>query len=154
MTNILLLDIDHTISDAAWRDEMMASGDWEAYHLAGREDKPVAEISELIKTLSTSDYETWQIICVTARPEKWRTQTMQWFIRHRIPVDEILMRPDLAFRSAFIIKTELLKTRFGENLEELHGCHVLAIDDNEKAIEAFRGLGITTLHIAVAKRRT
>jgi len=146
--NILLLDIDHTISDAAWRDDMIASGNWDEYHLAGKEDVVVEEIAELIKSLID-----WEIICVTARPEKWRTQTMQWFIRHRIPVTEILMRPNDGYSSAPETKVQLLRKRFGDNLDQLEENNVIIMDDNEKVIEAMRSLGITTMQVTISKRR-
>lgn len=154
--NILLIDIDHTISDAAWRDDMINNNDWDAYHLAGKEDKPIQEIVQFIYSLAgDAEYERhcWEIIAVTARPEKWRKQTMEWMGKHGVIIDDILMRPDDAFRSAADMKIELLRKRFGDNLEQLEGHNVILIDDNEKVIEAMRGLNITTMQITAAKRR-
>ena len=151
---ILLLDIDHTISDAAWRDDMLASRDWDAYHLAGKEDKAVEEVVALVDSLSADPNEAWEIICLTARPGKWRQQTMQWMVKYNCPVDELLMRPDDSYQSAGELKTELLKMRFGSKLEGLQGHDVILIDDNDKVIEAMRALNITTMQISVAKRRT
>lgn len=147
---IALVDIDHTLSDAAWRDDMIASGDWDAYHTAGKDDKSIIEMAVLIQSLYRDE---WKIICITARPEKWRTHTINWMIKHNIQVDEILMRPDNAFRPASDMKVELLKQRFGENLEELAGSYVVFFDDNDNVIEAIRGLGITTLQCSAAKRK-
>ena len=149
--------IDHTISDAAWRDDMINNNDWDAYHLAGKEDKPIAEIVQFIESLAgatTTEKFAWEIIALTARPGKWRKQTMEWMGKYGVIIDEILMRPDDSYKSAGEMKVQLLKERFGESLEKLEGCNVILIDDNEKVIEAVRALGITTLHIAAAKRRT
>lgn len=154
---IFLLDIDHTISDAAWRDDMIANRDWDAYHSAGKDDKPIEEVCQLVRDLhfdSSGESEGWNIIGLTARPEKWRVQTIKWLIINSVPIDELLMRDYNTFESAAGTKVGLLKKRFGENLEGLEGHKVLLIDDNDKVIEAMRGLNITTLQITAAKRRS
>jgi len=141
--NILLLDIDHTISSAAWRDDMIHNNDWDAYHLAGKSDEPIPDIVCLVQAMSAA----WKIICVTGRPEKWRKQTMDWLISNNILVDEILMRPMDCFMSAQETKVMLLKRRFGEGLELLRDNPSLVLDDNDKVIEAMRGLGLTVLQV-------
>lgn len=147
---ILLVDIDHTLSDAAWRDDMIIGGDWDAYHTAGREDAPIQEMVELINGMADSGA---MIIGVTARPDKWRTQTMQWMVKHFVQMHEILMRHDNNYRPSGDMKVELVKQRFGENLEKIPtGTAVLFIDDNEKVVEAVRALGITVLQCFAAKR--
>lgn len=154
---ILLLDIDHTISDAAWRDPMLADRDWDAYHLAGKDDKPLQEVCQLVRDLhfdNLGESEGWEIVCLTARPEKWRNQTMKWLVDYNIPINLLLMRPDNDFSSAGESKVKLLKQYAGENLEKLEGHQVICIDDNDKVIEAMRALNITTLQISAAKRRT
>lgn len=155
--NTLLIDIDHTIFDAAWRDDMINNNDWDAYHLAGKEDKPIQEIVELINTLSQAGQHiygyAWEVVALTARPGKWRKQTMDMFLKYNVSIDEILMRPDDNFRSAAEMKIELIKEYFGEDLGAINH-NVILIDDNDKVIEAVRALGITTLHISAAKRRT
>lgn len=147
---IALVDIDHTLSDAAWRDDMIVSGDWDAYHAAGKEDLPIYEMRELINSMHKDG---WFILGVTGRPDKWRTQTNKWMLDHHVFMDEILMRPDNAFRPASDMKVELIKQNFGENLEKLAGCRVVLFDDNEKVIEAVRALGITALQCFAAKRK-
>lgn len=154
---ILLLDIDHTISDAAWRDDMLANRDWDAYHLAGKGDKPIQEICQMVRDLhfdNLGESEGWEVVGLTARPEKWRNQTMKWLVEFDIPINLLLMRPDNDYSSAGESKVKLLKQFAGENLAGLEGAHVLLIDDNDKVIEAMRALNITTLQISVAKRRT
>ena len=148
---ILLLDIDHTISDAAWRDDMINDRDWDAYHSAGKDDKPIQETVELVNGLFVQG---WEIICLTARPEKWYQHTIEWMVRHNVSVNEVLMRGNNDYTSAPDSKIAIIKKRFGEALEGLLGHHVMLIDDNEKVIEAMRGLNITTMQITAAKRRT
>lgn len=150
MYMIVLVDIDHTLSDAAWRDDMLHNRDFDAYHLAGKDDAPIQEMVELVNALADSGA---KIIGCTARPEKWRTQTMQWMIKWNVQMDEILMREYNTFQPASETKVGLLKARFGEDLEKIPtGSAVLFIDDNDKVIEAVRALGITALQCFAAKR--
>lgn len=155
MRNIILFDIDHTISDAFWRDDMIKrsrnSGDWEEYHSRGKYDKPIDDMLQLIKIIKfgsfdyvhSNDTEVWAI---TARPEKWRKQTMEWFIKHEIKIDVLLMRPENEFKSAPEIKIKLCKD---EGILD----RVLCIfDDREDVVEAFKGLGITALQVHAARR--
>lgn len=148
---ILLLDIDHTVFDAAWRDDMLADRDWDAYHAAGKDDQPINEVVHLVNDIHNAG---WTIYALTARPEKWRNQTMKQFVDHGINVDWFLMRPTDDYSSAGESKIKLLQKEFGPNLEGFESKEVILIDDNEKVIEVMRANNITTMQISVAKRRT
>lgn len=148
---IVLVDIDHTLSDAAWRDDMLNNRDFDAYHLAGKEDAPIQEMVELVNALADSGA---TIIGCTARPDKWRTQTINWMVINKVCMDEILMREHNTFAPAAETKLGLLQARFGPLLEQLEGKHVLFFDDNEKVIETIRAIGITALQCFAAKRRS
>lgn len=147
---ILLVDFDHTLFDAAWRDDMLNNRDFDAYHLAGKDDVPIQEVVELVNACADSGA---LIIGVTARPEKWRLQSLNQCLKYKICMDEILMRDYNTFAPAAETKVELLRKRFGTNLEHIPtGTAVLFIDDNEKVVEAVRALGITVLQCFAAKR--
>lgn len=149
MNNILLIDIDHTLSDAAWRDNIIGVGTWDEYYLAGVKDDPVDEMITLVSSLGADG---WWLIGLTARPEKWRKITMDWLVKHGVLLEEMLMRPDDDFHSAPDVKVASLRRRFGVDLEELKDKNVILIDDNDKVIEAMRGLNITTLQCSVRRR--
>lgn len=157
MRNIILVDIDHTISDAFWRDELIKrsrdSGDWHDYHSRGKEDKPLADVKMLLQVLilgckehyEATDLEVWGI---TARPEKWRKQTMDWFVKNEIDLDVILMRPEDAFKPAPQIKIDLC------NENRIMDKILCIFDDREDVISAFRELGITAFHVYARKGET
>lgn len=132
---IALLDIDHTISDAAWRDHLL--GQWDEYHAAAPEDKPIDSIVELVHALHEA---RWYLCGLTTRPEKWRQITMEWLLKHKIPMDELLMRANDDYRSSAESKVAAIQAKF-PNLNEV----TLIIDDNIQVIEAFRALGLTAL---------
>jgi phosphoglycolate phosphatase-like HAD superfamily hydrolase len=98
---ICFCDIDHTISDAWWRDHLL--GDWEEYHRLGRDDRPIPEAIALLESLYM---DSWRIIGLTARPEKWRQQTMNWCLHYQVMIDELIMRPENNFQGAAEFKLE------------------------------------------------
>jgi hypothetical protein len=140
--SVILVDIDHTLSAAHWRDAMIG-GPWDEYHAASVADPPAHDIAALVRALYNCGY---TIIGITARPEKWRKLTMDWLLRHSIPLHSILMRPDAAYHPAPEIKVKLAQEHFGDALVT---CVAFIIDDREDVVAAFRALGITTLQCHV-----
>lgn len=133
---IVIVDIDHTISDARWRDDLI--GNWDEYYLAGDEDKPIKEMIHLLQSLELAGH---TLIGLTGRPEKWRQLTVSWLFRHGVPFDEVLMRPDDDFRKSPDLKIALL-TEWLDNSET----DVLLIDDREDITSRISAeLNITTL---------
>lgn len=141
---IVAVDIDHTLSHAAWRDEHIAeahaSGKWDHYHSLAVDDLPAKPIIETVIALHRAGHE---IFIVTARPRKWRRQTYAWLHRHGVcvEVDHILMRPDFEYRPAPEIKSELVA----------HLSVDLLIEDREDVADTFRDLGITTMLVRLTQ---
>lgn len=92
---------------------------------------------------SPQPYKGMLIVAITARPEKWRALTAAWLTKHRIPVDEILMRADDAFRPSVAMKLELAAARFPNLRDEV----LMLIEDRADVCDAFRALGITVLQV-------
>ena len=137
---IALVDIDHTLSNAAVRDHLINPNDWDGYHSASRGDVPIIPMRELVRALYGAN---WQVILLTTRPEKWRQLTMIWLARHEIKFDELLMRPDDDERSTDDVKMSLFRERF----PDLTDCMPVLFDDRESVIKTFREAGITSLHV-------
>ena len=136
---LVLTDIDHTVSDAAWRDPMIGKVSWDDYHAAGWEDKPIAGVVGLLCALRDSGY---YIAAVTARPEKWRILTMKWLIDHKVPVDELMMRPDDCRLPGAQVKAQLISGRFA-CMEEV----AFALEDRDDMVAMYKLLGITVLQV-------
>lgn len=138
----ILCDIDHTISDAFWRDELIGGpGGWDEYHSQSIKDDPLHDMVAMVNALHSSGL---VIIGITARPAKWRSLTMRWLVKHSVMMDELLMRPDESFHPAPEIKTALAIERFGESVKD----HVaMILDDREDVIEAFKGMGVTAIQV-------
>jgi len=138
MRKIVLVDIDHTISNAFNRDHMIG-GEWDEYHAASINDEPVADVVNLLRSLAT-DYE---LIGITARPEKWRHLTFNWFIRHGIPIDAILMRPDDCYDPSPKLKMDLALQTY----KSLKDNVAFILEDRDDVCAAFREAGITVLQV-------
>lgn len=137
---IVLIDIDHTLSDAAWRDGMIADSSWDDYHAASEKDEPVKEMVDLVNSLESAGHE---VIGFTTRPERWRSLTIAWMVKNEVNVTDVLMRRDDDYRPAEKIKSDL----FDDFLRKENVG--LIIDDNEATCAAFRAKGITTLCASV-----
>jgi len=140
MRKIVLCDIDHTVSNAFWRDDMIGGpGGWDAYHAASKDDEPIHDVVNMINAMRAGGM---YIVGITARPEKWRKLTMELLVKHGAMFDELLMRPDEAYHPAAEIKLKLAAERFGERFKDEVA---LIIDDREDVVAAFREAGITAL---------
>ena len=143
MRKIVLVDLDHTVCNSFWRDDMIAgsrvSGEWDEYHRSGCDDTPIFDIIGLLNALHEAEYE---IVAITARPEKWRKQSMEWLLKYDVKIDELLMRPEDAFRPAPLIKLDLVKERFGDSFKNEIA---FMLEDRDDVVAAFRAEGITVL---------
>jgi len=140
----VIVDIDHTLSDAFWRDSMIGNVPWDEYHEQSKNDKPCKEIIELVNAL---EYVGHSIIIVTGRNENHRAITVQWLIDNNVKVDQLLMRPEGDFTKNGEMKIRLIKDFFESESIKDTGEPILLIDDNEDTIMEFNKLGITTLQV-------
>lgn len=140
MRKIILVDLDHTVSDAFHRDEMIGVCDWDTYHARLEEDDPCWDFIALLEPLTARH----EVIGLTSRPEKWRRLTMTWLVKHGVRLDDIWMRPDHDYRAAPDVKIALCKDKLGDGWKE----NVLfVIDDNERVVAAFKSEGVSVLQI-------
>lgn len=142
---IIIIDIDDTLSDASWRQSLIQEQGWDAFHAAGKDDKPILGMKKLLQWLSSGgiDDEETEIVALTARPAKYRNQTLVWLMSHSIYLDDIIMRPDNDYSKSKDLKVRLAKEHFGERFKDIS----IVIDDREDVCEAFRSEGIVCLQV-------
>lgn len=149
MKKIVVVDIDHTVSDAYWRDPIMNNPipDWDAYHEASIRDKPIEEVCQLVRSLHQCG---WSTIGCTARPGKWRRLSLEWLDTiGNVPLDELLMRPDDDYHPSAQLKLDLITKRFGN---DFHNVIDLMLEDREDVTAAFRAAGVTVLQVHKSAR--
>jgi hypothetical protein len=146
MKKIILTDLDHTVSDSFWRDPMIGTVKWDEYHRASADDLPIEDVCQLLRTLDAAD---WLIVGVTARPAKWRKLSMDWMIRHAVPMHELLMRTDEDYRPAPPMKIALARERFGPDF-----AHAITfmLEDRSDVAAAFKAEGVTVLQVHASQR--
>jgi hypothetical protein len=140
MSKFILIDLDHTVSNAFWRNSMIGVNTWDEYHEQSKNDKPFTRVIMLINSLGSVGYE---IIGLTGRNEKFRQLTTNWLLANKADIDELLMRPDGNFEKNGPMKIALIEERFKKNYKDIH----FLIEDNDQTIQDFYNIGIATLQI-------
>jgi len=140
MRPVVAVDVDHTLSDAAWRDCLMPldhrSGDWSLYYSLQHLDQPRTEIVALVRHLAESN----DVFVTTARDDIYREATEWWLKTVEVPHSAVLMRPH-----GDHTPTPELKVRL---LEPVWTRLVLVIDDREDVLDAFRARGVNVANAA------
>jgi NLI interacting factor-like phosphatase len=131
---ILITDLDHTLAASSWRDQHRG-GNWDAYHAMAKDDKPILQMIFLINTVALNA----KVVCITTRPEKWRMLTLNWLLKYRVEIDELLMRPNDDFRPSPVLKVALAQQFLAEDE------NIVAIDDREDVLQAYQAVGIKAL---------
>jgi hypothetical protein len=134
---IVLVDLDHTLCDAFWRDPLL--GRWEEYHAAGMEDKPIGFVREIIDMAHHSGRE---VVAVTGRPEYNRQMTVRWMIQYDIPIDTILMRAMDDHRPSVEVKRELVTLAFPD-LSVIE----FVLEDRDDCVAIYKQLGLNVLQV-------
>lgn len=146
---IIFCDLDHCVSDAAWRDNMIGGeGGWPAYHAAGKDDKPVMPMVRLCRALASPNQHV-SLVGLTMRPEAVRQQTMKWLLKHGVMFDALLMRPDNDYRKSPEAKLALALEYLEHNTEK----EAIIVDDREDVLSKFSDIGFTTLQVRVGRRK-
>lgn len=149
---VAFIDIDHTLSDAFWRDELikpdrndMSEEDWKAYHKEGHLDAPLGNVIDLVQSLFNSG---WLLVMVTARSEPFRGPTQNWLSEHEVPWQYLLMRPDGNRVASHKLKIEQVKHFCQYYLYgDINAASVIVIDDNEEVCQAFKEEGCTVFQV-------
>lgn len=147
MKNVIILDLDGTISNCDHRQELAEAGDWDGFNDQCHLDEPYPDMVELINALSLAGK---TILGCTGRMEKNRTKTDAWFVKNGVAVDRVLMRPDDEFAKALDMKIAELEKFFGSKEEVL--ANVLCVfEDSEKLVVGFRDYGLTVCQVREGK---
>ncbi len=95
----------------------------------------------VVSVLRSTNDDTFTII-VTARPGKYREQTVAWLDSNCIPYDEILMREDGDERADHLVKLDLYRTYVEDKYRVLG-----SFDDSDEDIAMWRLLEIPTFKV-------
>ena len=137
----IIIDMDNTLANARWRTDLIEES-WDAFHLASAKDVPFLCVKKLLEACR----ESFNLVVVTGRPEKWRLVSSNWLRLNGIETDLILMRGEDDYRPVPEVKLGILETHFG-SLEQAADRIIFALEDHDETIEAFRENGIVTFQV-------
>lgn len=147
----ILTDIDHTISDARWRDHMIphakSSGDWDPYFTAGANDVPLPVMIDIIRYLSHMPF--YDVIGLTGRGRFYERMTLTWMRRQGIFCRELLMRPDGDHTPTAEIKLRLIRERF-QDLSKI----AVVFEDRDDCTLAFKRAGLNVIQFHDSRGET
>lgn len=138
----LVIDLDGTLSDSTHRQHLAKAALWDEFHELGKQDKPHEDVQQLIGLISCALEDKLEIIICTARPEKYRQQTLEWLDFWSIPISVLLMRPDNDYTHTGELKIRMLEEHFGSK-ELIMERVICVLDDRDKVIESMRNYGLS-----------
>lgn len=130
-TPAVMVDLDGTLAHMDGRSPF----EW---HRVG-EDRPDIAVRELVQALAL----TRPVIVMSGRDETCRTETATWLHKHRIPYDELFMRPAGDQRKDSIVKLEL----FREHVADRYAIQFV-LDDRDQVVEMWRRIGLPCFQVA------
>lgn len=130
---LAVIDLDGVVADVRHRLHHISGRpkNWSAFFAGVGDDPVLAEGRAVVERLA-GDHE---IVYLTGRPERTRTATEDWLVRHALPRGRLLMRSDDDRRPARQLKPRLLKT-----LARGHEVAVV-VDDDPDVCDALTAAG-------------
>ena len=133
MKPAILIDLDGTLAEVDHRTK-----DGKCDHTRIEDD----EYNQAVREIIGKFQDTHNIILFTARDSKWRDATKAWCWKKFIIFDKLLMKLPHHEGPNYLVKYQMYKEFIEGEYEVL-----FAIDDNNKVVEMFRDIGITTFQI-------
>jgi hypothetical protein len=80
-------------------------------------------------------------VAITGRNERYRPITVNWLLKHQVPIDTLWMRGDDDYRKDYILKQQLL-----DEALQYHGLTrddvLISLDDRDQSVDGWRSNGI------------
>lgn len=134
-----VVDMDGVLSDAVSRQHYLEAPrrDWKAFFDACGDDPVIDEVKVLLDLLDPD----LRVVLLTARPERVHPLTEAWLHRYEIRWDLLVMRPWGDYEQAREFKQSSVwdLRAFGFEL-------CLAIEDDRRNVDMFRGEGIPCIY--------
>ncbi|MFI7244958.1 hypothetical protein [Streptomyces qinglanensis] len=130
---LAVFDLDGTLADVRHRLPFLQRRprDWDAFFRAAADDPPL--VKGVALALETA--ERCELAYLTGRPERCRTDSVQWLRQHGLPAGQLLMRARDDRRPGRVVKPELLRHLARERTV------ALVVDDDEQVVAAYRREG-------------
>ena len=149
MRNIVVFDMDGTLSDCSWRMDLVPEpgGDWHPFQSAAKDDPPLLQVIAISGALQIAGMDIF--IC-TGRSERYRELTEDWLARYCVPYRELLMRPDGDDRKTWIVKKDMIMCEAWCGIDPRRV--VAVFDDDRRVIDMWREFHIAGLQCVAMDR--
>jgi hypothetical protein len=139
---IILCDLDGTLADCSHRLPHIQKKpkDWRAFFSACASDAPIPHIVRLLSLFDRSQVGIW---ITSGRSDECHEQTIDWLRQHGIEYDRLIMRRAGDFTDDGILKPSWLDDGTIPRERVL-----LALDDRNHVVEAWRAAGVPCLQVA------
>jgi len=133
-----IVDVDGVLADVRHRLEYVSSRpkDWDAFFAAAPRDAVLPQGLQRCLELAADH----TVIYLTGRPERCRTDTLEWLRQNGFPEGDIVMRPDVDRRPA-----RMFKLNQARRLARRDDVAVI-VDDDESVVDTLRAEGFTVEH--------
>ena len=140
----IVFDLDGTLADTAHRVHYLEQKpkDWGGFFAAAKDDPPIAVTCKVFLRLHMASTVDDHVGIWTARPERFRRDTLEWLNRQGLwhAHVELRMRPEGDYRHDTIVK--------GEWLAESPWRPDVVFEDRARMVEFWRSQGITCYQVA------
>jgi acid phosphatase class B len=147
-TKAIIVDIDGTLANVDHRlhfirgkeREGKGSKDWHSFHDQCVHDQPNHWCLELVNIYKDNGF---AIVLLTGRGEDYREQTLKWLTQHKIPFDELHMRPKKTHLPDHEVKCET----YQKQIEPKYSVRFV-LEDRASVVAMWRDIGLTCLQCA------
>ena len=137
----ILCDLDGVLSDAAWRQHLIAAKndkDWDGFFAQCGEDPYIDEVATLLGLLDKE----LLVVLLTGRPASVQSQTIKWLRDYPLRWDLLIMRNYGDYSAAKEFKANSLKEIRDRGIEP-----VLAFEDDRRNVNMFKANGVPCVYI-------
>ena len=147
MKKIVIFDLDGTLAIIdKRRDLATVSGkfDWDVFHDASNIslDEPNTPVIKMAQLFAEDGF---IVVIFSGRTDKTEHTTRAWLTRNKVPFHTLVMRPH---KTMNFIPDEILKKHMLDNAPFHIDDVFLVVDDRQKVVDMWRGLGLTVFQVA------
>ena len=147
----IIFDIDGTVANVSKRVKHLQGEvrDWEKFYEGFKDDEVIRPIADLLRAVDRSYQPFFQLVCVTARPERTWDATLRWF-EEKVGDEpyKLFMRNDDDDRPEVEVKRSWI-----EFLRRERYNIVLAFANREEIVKMYLDMGIPCCRVHVPECR-
>lgn len=140
---LVVFDLDGTLINIDSIQHLAQEQDWEALADQSMDCPPVRNMVDF--AIFCQRLKGVVMVICTSKPERLHLRTLNWLSAQGIIPDILLMRPHMNYMPSNELKPFLMSRLFGAEWAEQV---LFAVEDRDKAVDAWRAAGVTCLQCA------